>query len=299
VHAVNFVDDANAYEALSKLKELDGQGQIGLAGAAVVVRADDGSTTVKDEVGDPGYIGAATGAIVGLVVGILGGPFGVLLGGATGVLIGSLYDMEDADDTESALEEISRTTHGGHTALLAHVSEQSPDVVNAAVERLGGTVVRRPLEAVEAEIAAAEDAQRAAKEAARKHLHEQQRAQAKETIQAKLAELKASCALVRLSAQRATDISLIEPVVPGKQPPERQPHRRLLSRLVVSVELPNPISPPLVKRAESVPDRITAFAGPMTFVCLHIIRFGCWIGFGSRSTRLGQLRATPIEGQPL
>jgi uncharacterized membrane protein len=191
VIAVNFEDDGNAYEALSKLKELDSEGQIGVAGAAVVERADDGSITVKDEVGEPAYSGTATGGIVGLVIGILGGPFGVLLGGATGVLIGSLFDLEDVDETESALEEISRAAHAGHTALLAHVSEQSPEVVDAALERLGGTVVRRPLEDVEAEMAAAEQAQRAAKEAARKQLHEQRRAQTKEKIQAKLAELKA------------------------------------------------------------------------------------------------------------
>ena len=191
VLAVNFVNDANAYEALTKLKELEGQGQIEMAGAAVVVRAEDGSITVKDEVGDPGYTGTATGGIVGLVIGIIGGPLGVLLGGATGVLIGSLFDMDDADETESVLEEISRAAHPGHTAVLAQVSEQSPDVVDAALEQLGGTVVRRPVEAVEAEIAAAEEAQRAAKDAARKQLHEQRRAETKEKIQAKLAELKA------------------------------------------------------------------------------------------------------------
>jgi len=191
VLAVNFAADANAYEALTKLKELDGQGQIAVVGAAVIERAEDGSITVKDEVGDPGYTSTATGGIVGLVIGIIGGPLGVLLGGATGVLIGSLFDMDDADETESVLEEISRSARAGHTALLAHVSEQSPDVVDAAVEQLGGTVVRRPAEDVEAEIAAAEDAQRAAKMAARKHLQEQRRAQAKERIQEKLAELKA------------------------------------------------------------------------------------------------------------
>jgi uncharacterized membrane protein len=191
VLAVNFVEDANAYEALSKLKELDSQGQLGLTAAAVVVRGQDGTISVKDDVGDSSYTGTATGGIVGLIIGILGGPFGVLLGGATGVLIGSLFDLEDADDTESVLEEISRAARADHTALLAQVSEQSPEVVDTAIERLGGTLVRRSVEDVEAEIAAAEDAQRAAKRAARKHLHEQRRAQAKEKIHAKLAELKA------------------------------------------------------------------------------------------------------------
>jgi uncharacterized membrane protein len=38
------------------------------------------------------------------------------------------------------------------------------------------------------------------------------------------------------------------------------------------------------ERAQSVQnrfaDRITAFAGSMTFVYIHVAWFGCWIGFG-------------------
>jgi uncharacterized membrane protein len=149
VLAVNFSDDATGYEALSKLKELDSQGQVALAGAAVVVRGEG----VKDEVDDTGYTGTATGGLVGLIIGVLGGPFGILPGGATGVLVGSLFDLDDADDTESILSDISRSARVGHTALLAEVSEQSPEVVDAAIQRLGGTAVHRSVEDVEAEIA--------------------------------------------------------------------------------------------------------------------------------------------------
>jgi uncharacterized membrane protein len=191
VIAVSFAEDANAYEALTNLKELGDQGQIDLAGAAVVVREQDGKLVVKDEVGDIGYTGTATGGIVGLIIGILGGPLGVLLGGATGVLIGSLFDLDDADETDSVLEQMSRSARVGHAALMAELSEQGPEAVDAALERLGGTIVRRPLEDVEAEIAALEDAQREAKQAARKRLHEQRRAERKEKVKAKIAELKA------------------------------------------------------------------------------------------------------------
>jgi uncharacterized membrane protein len=190
VLAINFAQDPNAYEALTTLKELDGQGQVDLKGAAVVVRNEAGGIDIKDEVGDTGYEGTATGGIIGLIVGILGGPFGVLLGGATGLLIGSLFDLDDADETESVLGEVSRSVRVGHDAVLAEVDEQSPEVVDSAMERLGGTVLRRSLDDVEAEIAAAEDAQRAAKQAARKRLHEQRREQRKEKVQQKIAELK-------------------------------------------------------------------------------------------------------------
>ena len=109
VLAINFTEDSDAYEALTTLNELDEQGQVSLEGAAVVQRHEDGTIAIKDEVGDIGYEGTATGGIVGLIVGILGGPIGVLLGGATGVLIGSLFDMDDLDESDSVLSEMSRT----------------------------------------------------------------------------------------------------------------------------------------------------------------------------------------------
>jgi uncharacterized membrane protein len=190
VLAVNFAQDTVAYEALTTLKELDDQGQVGLRGAAVVMRNEDGSIAIKDEVGDLGYEGTATGGIVGLIIGILGGPIGVLIGGATGVLIGSLFDIDDLDETESVLSEMSRAVRIGHPSLLAEVVEQSPEVVDSAIEALGGIVIRETLDDVEAEIAIAEDAQRAATNEARRQLHEQRREQRKEKVQQKIAELK-------------------------------------------------------------------------------------------------------------
>jgi uncharacterized membrane protein len=190
VLTINFTEDAAAYEALTTLKELDGQGQAALEGAAVVLRHEDGTIAIKDEVGDIGYAGTATGGVVGLIVGVLGGPIGVLLGGATGVLIGSLFDMDDLDETDSVLSEMSRTVRVGHASVVAEVDEESPEVVDTAIQRLDGKVLRLPLADVEAEIAAAEEAQRAAKQEARKRLHEQRRKEAKEKVQAKIAELK-------------------------------------------------------------------------------------------------------------
>jgi uncharacterized membrane protein len=38
-----------------------------------------------------------------------------------------------------------------------------------------------------------------------------------------------------------------------------------------------------------VADGITAFAGSMTFVYLHVIWFGCWIGFGVEDYPFGLL----------
>jgi uncharacterized membrane protein len=188
--SITFDEDQSAYEALTKLKELNEQEQLELSGAAVVERKDDGTIDIKDEVGDVGWEGTATGGIIGLLIGVIGGPLGVLLGGATGLLYGSLFDLADVDETESVLTDVARSVKVGHYTLLAQVSEQNPEIVDAAVDRVGGTVLRRPLDEVEAEIAAAEEAQRAAKAEARKKLREERREEHQEKVQAKVAELK-------------------------------------------------------------------------------------------------------------
>ncbi len=191
VVVVSFHDDSNAYEALTSIKQLDSQRQIDLGAAAVIARGEDGRVVVKDEVGEVGVVGTATGGLLGLLIGIIGGPLGILIGGATGLLVGSLFDVEDADDTESVLSDISQSVRVGHTSLVAELSEQSPEVLDAAMGQLGGSVLRRRVNEVEAEIAAAEDAQRAAKKHARKLLREQKHAKHKKQIHAKVEELKA------------------------------------------------------------------------------------------------------------
>ena len=190
VVVVSFADDDSAYEALTNLNELASQNRIMVEAAAVVTRGDDGHIEVKDRVGDDSLAGTASGGLVGVLVGVLGGPLGVLLGGATGLLAGSLFDLADSDDTESVLCDVSKGIRVGRTALLAQVTEQSPEVVDEAMERLSGTVVRRPVYEVEAEIAAAQEAQSEAKRQARKELRKARHDKNREAAHAKVQELK-------------------------------------------------------------------------------------------------------------
>jgi len=183
-------NDKNAYQALTDLEELDSQGQIKIAGAAVVTRELDGRVDVKSQVGDDPYTGTAAGGVIGLLIGIIGGPLGVLLGGATGLMVGSLFDLDDVETTESVLSDLSKQVHPTRTAVLAQVDEQSPEVIDTAMQRLGGDVFRRPIVDVEEEIAAAEEAQRKAKHEARKELREARAAQHKEDAHAKVEEMK-------------------------------------------------------------------------------------------------------------
>jgi uncharacterized membrane protein len=70
-----------------------------------------------------------------------------------------------------------------------------------------------------------------------------------------------------------------------------------LRRWVLPIKLPEPINPALVKHAEEraddvqnrISDKITAFSGSMAFVYLHVLWFGCWIGFGVEKYPFGLL----------
>jgi uncharacterized membrane protein len=76
---------------------------------------------------------------------------------------------------------------------------------------------------------------------------------------------------------------------------DSSPHRLL--RPLVPPKLPKPISPAQIKHAEEraavaqnrVADTITRFAGSMTFVYLHVIWFGAWIGLGVEQYPFGLL----------
>jgi uncharacterized membrane protein len=64
-----------------------------------------------------------------------------------------------------------------------------------------------------------------------------------------------------------------------------------------ALKLEPPINPALLKREEErakrrqnrLADRITAFSGSMLFVYVHLIWFGCWIGFGAEKYPYGLL----------
>jgi uncharacterized membrane protein len=200
VVVVAFSDDGKAYEALATVKQLDRDGQIDLVEAAVVTRDQDGRVHLKDEAGDHSLVGTASGGLIGLLIGILGGPLGILLGGATGLLLGSLYDLDDADTTESALGEVSKTVQVGRNSLLAQVVEQSADVFDTAMAQLGGTVLRRPVYEIEDEIARAQEAQRDAKKQANAKLREERHEKTRAQAHAKVQELKSKLHLDRKPA---------------------------------------------------------------------------------------------------
>lgn len=191
VIGVSFEEGDLAYAALARLKQLDADGQIELISAAVAERQGDGRVMVKDTAGKEQWEGTAAGGLIGLLVGIIGGPLGVLIGGGTGLLVGSLFDLEDTDDTESVLSEISKEVSPEHNTLLAELREPTDHaIVDGTMQSRSGSVLRRSVADVEAEIAAAEKAQHKARKEARKELRHEREHQHKSQVEAKVTELK-------------------------------------------------------------------------------------------------------------
>jgi uncharacterized membrane protein len=192
VISASFDPDTNAFTALTALKELESQDRLRVDAAAVVVRDDEGRIVIKERVGNYDAAGAAGGGLLGLLVGVLGGPLGMLVGGSYGMLVGTVVDLGEAEESESVLTQISAAVEPGRPVLLAEVVEQSPEVIDTAMAKLGGTVIRRPVADIEAEIAAADEAERKARHEAAKELRRGRRERTKEQAHAKVQELKAS-----------------------------------------------------------------------------------------------------------
>jgi uncharacterized membrane protein len=167
VIAVSFAESSRAYQALSELKGAGLEGRVDVLAASIVTRDEQGRLYTPE--GDDTAAGVATvgGSLVGLLIGVIGGPIGMLFGWTGGLLVGGAADLHRADDTDSVLGEISRYIPAGGTAIVAELGEYAPEVVDTLMAEQGGIVYRRSAEAIREELAAAQNAYRAAqKEAA-------------------------------------------------------------------------------------------------------------------------------------
>jgi uncharacterized membrane protein len=80
-------------------------------------------------------------------------------------------------------------------------------------------------------------------------------------------------------------------------PAHRRPLFHRAGPFLIPNKLPPPSHPALLQQTEEraanaqnrIADAITTFAGSMTFVYLHILWFGCWIGFGVEDYPFGLL----------
>ncbi len=157
---VTFEDPKGADQALTELGRLNDDHAVTIRSAAIVERDTEGRFRVREEPEIEQYTGTVSGGLIGGLLGVLAGPAGLLFGGLAGLLVGSFADTEVAEDAEQMLVAMSHRIEPGTTALVADIDETAPDVIDGAMDTLGGIVTRRARRAVEAELESAEKAAR-------------------------------------------------------------------------------------------------------------------------------------------
>jgi uncharacterized membrane protein len=184
---VTFEEDSKAYEALSRLKQANTAGRVGVTSAAVLQRGTDGRISIPE--GADTFIGTGMvgGSLLGLVLGIFGGPVGVFFGFGAGALFGSMFDVQRAERESGVLEIIADALPLGGKALVAEVDEFAVEVVDGEMLALGGTVLRIPAAEVLAAVELAETAAEAAEREVARVMHEER----KQERRAKFAEIEA------------------------------------------------------------------------------------------------------------
>ncbi len=156
--AVVFGTDAPAFDALHALWSLDADGTVTVHGAAVVHRDGLGHIDVAAKQTDPGLrtaLGIGIGALLGALAGPVGAAYGAKIGaGAAGIgaaaggVTGLTADTIKSQEHGEAVHQAGFVLQRGQSAVIAEISEDWTEPVDAAMARLGGRVYRRPKDEV-------------------------------------------------------------------------------------------------------------------------------------------------------
>lgn len=171
IFVATFGDESKTYQAFSEIKRAAAERKLKINGLTIMHRRLDGQFEVRDAA-MKNYGGSITGGIIGSLVGIMGGPLGILLGWGAGSLIGGFRDAREIQEDASLFQRITENMEVGSTALVGELEDEQPYVVDQIVRRLNGELLRRPTDAVEADIRAAEEAQESARSAAQRVIDE-------------------------------------------------------------------------------------------------------------------------------
>lgn len=197
VVVLSFAEESRAFEALSLLKNAVGP-QLKLHNAVVVQRDAQGMLNIRDQASDGAVARVAlNGTLIGALVGMLAGPLGILLGGVYGAVFGDAVALDRAEDRASVVDQIGTVIPQGSTALIAQVDEADVAAVDAIAKQLEATLLRRPLEAVQAEVRAQKEAHDVATQAAVRALRLQHLDKWEHKVEDWKNEVKASAARLK------------------------------------------------------------------------------------------------------
>jgi hypothetical protein len=152
---VRFTDLAGARRALRMLKLLGSEGQLRVRAAALVERSAQGRICCPSGAEDDDGVFRPQAVVVGIVVDGLSGPMGGVFARPTEGFRRHSAPWTHAGEREVALEEISRNLEPEVTLVIAEIEDPDPDVLDSALDALGGMATRQDAEAFYAELGAA------------------------------------------------------------------------------------------------------------------------------------------------
>jgi uncharacterized membrane protein len=136
-----FEKEAKAFEGVSALNRLHGDGSITLYAATVVERQADGKLSIKRRE-EEGPLGTGVGILVGGLIGVFGGPIGMAIGASAGALTGMTRDLIHGEISDEFLEGVTEKLTPGKFAVVAELAEEWVAPVDVRMAELGGQVLR-------------------------------------------------------------------------------------------------------------------------------------------------------------
>jgi uncharacterized membrane protein len=136
---ITFDSPGQAGRVLETLRSDQYEDSIGLDDSAIVVKEEDGTVQIDNEVDRGVKVGTLGGGLLGLLIGLLlGGPIASLVLGAIAGALGG--DLANLGIDQRFINDVAEAMTPGTSALFVMVREADPDATIEALEPFEGTV---------------------------------------------------------------------------------------------------------------------------------------------------------------
>jgi uncharacterized membrane protein len=136
---IAFPTEAAAEEVRKKLLDMQQEYLIELGDAVIAVKQPNGGVKLN-QLFHPTAAGAVTGAFWGTLIGMI--FLMPLVGTALGAAGGALGALTDVGIDDNFMKEAAQTLQSGNAALFLLIRKMTTDKVLAALQGVGGTVMR-------------------------------------------------------------------------------------------------------------------------------------------------------------
>jgi uncharacterized membrane protein len=141
-----FDNEVEAFKGLQAIQQLGAVKDISLGETYVLVKDENGNTTIRSAKDDEQGAGALGGGLLGGLIGLLAGPLGLIVGVAGGMIAGSAGETLRAESVSDYLDVVSSSIPNGKAVLVAHIWEDWETPVNAVLLPLTDQISRYNLD---------------------------------------------------------------------------------------------------------------------------------------------------------